>query len=133
MTLNLMFSALFVVTKIYIATINVTQFCGAGKYKCDNSGVSIGVDQICDGTVDCPDNEEDEWTCTEEPTKCLRPKKVCDVIKDCDNNEDEEEYCKHSKLKCYKIYSKKNTQGLIIILNIIVWPVQSIFHFLVKA
>ena len=46
----------------------------------------------------CPDNEEDEWTCTEEPTKCLGPTKVCDGIKDCDNNEDEEECYMHSKL-----------------------------------
>ena len=78
------------------------QFCGAGEYKCENSGICIGVDQICDGTVDCPDNEEDEWTCEEEPTKCLGPSKVCDGIKDCDNNEDEENCCKHSKLKFYK-------------------------------
>ena len=58
-------------------------------------------EKICDGTVDCPDNEEDEWTCTEEPTKCLGPSKVCDGIKDCDNNdsEDEDECCKHSIAK----------------------------------
>ena len=90
-----------------IATINVIQFCGAGEYKCENSGICIGVDQICDGTVDCPDNEEDEWTCTEEPTKCLGPSKVCDGIKDCDNNEDEEKCCNHSKLAFY-IFSRRN-------------------------
>ena len=32
-----------------------------GEYKCENSGICIGLDKICDGTVDCPDNEEDEW------------------------------------------------------------------------
>ena len=75
--------------------------CGEGEYKCENSGICIGIDKICDGTTDCPDNEEDEWTCSEESTKCLGPSKVCDGIKDCDNNEDEEECCKPSKLKCY--------------------------------
>ena len=80
------------------------QDCTAGQYKCENSGICIeDPGQICDGTVDCPDNEEDEWTCTEEPTKCLGPRKVCDGIKDCDNNEDEDsqDCCKHSKLKFY--------------------------------
>ena len=32
-----------------------------GEYKCENSGICIGLEKICDGTVDCPDNEEDEW------------------------------------------------------------------------
>ena len=84
------------------ATIKVTQFCGAGEYTCEHSGICIASDKICDGTVDCTDNEEDEWTCELEPTKCLGPTKVCDGIKDCDNNEDEENCCKHSKLKFYK-------------------------------
>ena len=26
-----------------------------GEYKCENSGICIGLDKICDGTVDCPD------------------------------------------------------------------------------
>ena len=43
-------------------TINVTQFCGAEEYTCEHSGICIGNDKICDGTVDCTDNEEDEWT-----------------------------------------------------------------------
>ena len=72
--------------------------CTVEQYKCEVSGKCIGIDKICDGTKDCPDNEEDEWTCTEEPTKCLGPTKVCDGIKDCDNNEDEEECYMHSKL-----------------------------------
>jgi len=71
--------------------------CTVEQYKCEVSGKCIGIDKICDGTKDCPDNEEDEWTCTEEPTKCLGPTKVCDGIKDCDSNEDEEECCKHSR------------------------------------
>ena len=76
--------------------------CTVEQYKCEVSGKCIGIDKICDGTKDCPDNEEDEWTCTEEPTKCLGPTKVCDGIKHCDSNEDEEECCKHSKLKFSK-------------------------------
>ena len=76
--------------------------CTVEQYKCEVSGKCIGIDKICDGTKDCPDNEEDEWTCTEEPTKCLGPSKVCDSIKDCDNNEDEGDCCKHSKLKFYR-------------------------------
>jgi hypothetical protein len=52
----------------------VTQFCGAREYTCENSGICIGIDKICDGTVDCIGNEEDERTHTEEPTKCLGPK-----------------------------------------------------------
>ena len=82
---------------LYLFSILAT--CGEGEYKCENSGICIGIDKICDGTVDCPDNEEDEWTCTEEPSKCLGPAKVCDGIKDCDNNEDEDaqDCCKHSK------------------------------------
>ena len=96
-SLNLTFLLCCLVAPIF------AQDCGVGEYKCENSGICIGVDKICDGTVDCPDNEEDEWTCTEEPTKCLGPSKVCDGIKDCDNNEDEEECCKHSKLKFYKL------------------------------
>ena len=75
--------------------------CPFEHYKCEVSGKCIGIDKICDNTVDCPDNEEDEWTC-EEGGECLGPTKVCDGIKDCDNNEDEEECCKHSKLKFYK-------------------------------
>ena len=94
-SLNLTFLLCCLVAPIF------AQDCGVGEYKCENSGICIGVDKICDGTVDCPDNEEDEWTCTEEPTKCLGPSKVCDGIKDCDNNEDEEECCKHSKLNFY--------------------------------
>ena len=79
------------------------QDCTVEQYKCEVSGKCIGIDNICDGTVDCSDNEEDEWTCEEEPTKCLGPSKVCDGIKDCDNNEDEENCCKHSKLEFYKL------------------------------
>ena len=77
--------------------------CTVEQYKCEVSGKCIGIDKICDGTKDCPDNEEDEWTCTEEPTKCLGPRKVCDGIKDCDNNEDEDsqDCCKHSKLNFF--------------------------------
>ena len=90
------FIELFIKFILYLFSILDT--CGEGEYKCENSGICIGIDKICDGTVDCPDNEEDEWTCLEEPSKCLGPEKVCDGIKDCDNNEDEEECCKHSKL-----------------------------------
>ena len=81
------------------------QDCTVDQYKCEVSGKCIENDQICDGTKDCEDNEEDEWTCTEEPTKCLGPRKVCDGIKDCDNNEDEDsqDCCKHSKLKFYNL------------------------------
>ena len=74
--------------------------CGVGEYKCENNGICIGVDKICDGTVDCEDNEEDEWTC-EQGGECLGPTRVCDGIKDCPNNEDEEDCCRHSKLKFY--------------------------------
>ena len=68
-----------------LAPIFAEEDCTVDQYKCEVSGKCIGIDKICDGTKDCPDNEEDEWTCTEEPTKCLGPKKVCDGIKDCDN------------------------------------------------
>ena len=79
------------------------QDCTVEQYKCEVSGKCIGNDKICDGTVDCPDNEEDEYTCTDEPwNECLGPLKVCDGIKHCDSNEDEEECCKHSKLKFSK-------------------------------
>ena len=75
------------------------QDCTVDQYKCENSGICIEYPgQICDGTVDCPDKEEDEWTCSMSG-KCLGPSKVCDGIKDCDNNEDEEECWEHSKLK----------------------------------
>ena len=57
-SLNLTFLLCCLVAPIF------AQDCGVGEYKCENSGICIGVDQICDGTVDCPDNEEDEWTCT---------------------------------------------------------------------
>ena len=56
------------------ATIKVTQFCGAGEYTCEHSGICIASDKICDGTVDCTDNEEDEWTPSQEPTECFGPK-----------------------------------------------------------
>ena len=74
--------------------------CTVDQYKCEAKGNCIGIDQICDGTVDCPDNEEDEWKCSE-GGECIGPTKVCDGIKDCDDNEDEEECCTHSKLKFY--------------------------------
>ena len=82
-----------------LVPIFAQEICGAGEYECENSGICIGIDKICDGTVDCPDKEEDEWTCSMSG-KCLGPSKVCDGIKDCDNNEDEEKCCEHSsKLK----------------------------------
>ena len=75
--------------------------CTVDQYKCETSGKCIGIEKICDGTKDCPDNEEDERTCLEDETKCIGPLKVCDGIKDCDKNSDEEECCKRSKLKFY--------------------------------
>merc|ERR1711971_1313301 len=86
-----------------------TQECRVDQYKCEVKGNCIDEEQICDGTghgtdtvttVDCEDNEEDEFTCivNGEP-KCLGPRKYCDGIQDCDNNEDEDsqDCCKHSK------------------------------------
>merc|ERR1712051_21624 len=80
------------------------QDCTVDQYKCEFGGKCIENDQICDGTEDCDDNLEDEFTCTVNGVpKCLGPRKYCDGIQDCDNNEDEDsqDCCKHSKLKFY--------------------------------
>ena len=80
------------------------QDCTVDQYKCEFGGKCIENDQICDGTEDCEDNLEDEFTCTVNGVpKCLGPRKYCDGIQDCDNNEDEDsqDCCKHSKLKFY--------------------------------
>ena len=81
-----------------------------GEYKCENSGICIGLDKICDGTVDCPDNAMganftalDEENCSVEcaegeiqclhendfplPLKCIPEEEVaekrCNGINDC--------------------------------------------------
>merc|ERR1712051_1039941 len=69
------------------------QDCTVDQYKCEFGGKCIKNDQICDGTEDCEDNLEDEFTCTVNGVpKCLGPRKYCDGTQDC---------CKHSKLKFY--------------------------------
>ena len=80
------------------------QDCTVDQYKCEFGGKCIENDQICDGTEDCEDNLEDEFTCTVNGVpKCLGPRKYCDGIQDCDNNEDEDsqDCCENRKLKFY--------------------------------
>merc|ERR1712051_730141 len=103
------------------------QDCTVDQYKCEFGGKCIENDQICDGTEDCEDNLEDEFTCTVNGVpKCLGPRKYCDGIQDCDNNEDEDsqDCCKHSKLKFYNpslvylyMYIVRASRFLIFFLN----------------
>ena len=72
--------------------------CEETQYKCEQSGICIDKEKICNGVVDCEDHKEDEWTCNDDPTKCIGPIKVCDGIQDCDDNSDEEECCVGCKL-----------------------------------
>ena len=78
--------------------------CDDGEYKCEMSGICLNIEEkICNGIVDCEDHKEDEWSCNDDPTKCIGQIRVCDGIQDCDDNSDEDECCVGCKLIFYKI------------------------------
>lgn len=58
---------------------NVQRECYPGEWPCPSSGVCIPFDHLCDGTVNCPDGEDETNTTAGRNCSQLPPTTIADL------------------------------------------------------
>ena len=79
------------------------QFCCDKLDKVNANSMFIGPDEVCDGTSDCPNNQDEigcpgRFYCEKGKVLWIDKSRVCNNVKDCPNGQDECDNCQLSSV-----------------------------------